>query len=127
MNKLRVLIIEDEADIVEALKLRLEANGYETLVATDGKEGLDKARSEKPDLIIMDVRLPKMDGFKISRILKFDENYRRIPIVMLTAKVHPSDIQMGKEAGADAYITKPYKAEDLLAKIKELLTVTRNA
>lgn len=121
-KKSRILIIEDETDIIEALKLRLGANGYEVLVSTDGAEGLNRARSEKPDLIILDIRLPKMDGYKVCRILKYDENFSKIPIIMLTARVQQADIRQGEEAGADIYMTKPYKSEELLENIKKLLS-----
>jgi DNA-binding response OmpR family regulator len=117
----RILIIEDEADIVTALKIRLEANGYEVVSAADGADGLHKARTENPALIILDIMLPKLDGYKIARMLKFDEKFSAIPIVMLMAKVQEADILKGKEAGADAYITKPFKSDELLAEIKKLL------
>lgn len=117
----RVLIIEDELDLVAALRLRLEANGYQVSEATDGQAGLNKAREEKPDLIILDVRLPRLDGFTLCRMLKFDEKFQNIPIILLTARIQQADVQQGMEAGADAYMTKPYKAEELLKKIKELL------
>ncbi|MDD5383141.1 MAG: response regulator [Candidatus Margulisbacteria bacterium] len=120
-DKPRILLIEDEEDMVEAVRLRLEANKYEVLIAKDGSDGLQQARTLKPDLIILDIMLPKLDGFQVCRMLKFDSNYSRIPIIMLTAKTQAQDIAQGKEMGADAYITKPFKAEDLLAKIKELL------
>lgn len=120
-KKYRILIIEDEEGIIEALRLRLEANNYEVISAADGAEGLNKARSEKPDLIILDILLPKLDGYKVARMLKFDEKFSTIPIIMVTAKVQQSDIAKGKEAGADAYITKPFKAEELLAEMKKLL------
>lgn len=116
----RVLLIEDDPDMIEAMRIRLEANNYAVVVARDGLEGLDKARTEKPDLIILDIMLPKMDGFKVCRMLKFDEKFKNIIIIILSAKVQKSDIERGKEVGADAYITKPFKAEELLAKIKEL-------
>lgn len=119
--KARILIIEDEKDLVEALKMRLGTNGYEVLVSTDGVDGLNRARAEKPDLVILDIRLPKMDGYKVCRILKYDENFKMIPIIMLTARVQQADIQQGKEAGADIYMTKPYKSEELLENIKKLL------
>lgn len=121
MPKPRILIIEDEKQIVEALKLRLEANGYDILTAADGADGLLLARQKKPDLIILDVLLPKMNGYKVCRMLKFDENYKSIPIIMLTAKVLPGDIEQGLQSGANAYLTKPFKAEELLEKIKSLL------
>lgn len=119
--KKKILLIEDEKDIIAALRLRLEANGYEVISSGDGAEGLSKARAENPSLIILDIMLPKLDGYKIARMLKFDENFSRIPIIMLTAKVQQGDIQRGKEAGADAYVVKPFKAEELLAEIKKLL------
>lgn len=123
--KPRILIVEDEEDIQTALRIRLEANGYEVISALDGPDGLHKARTENPGLIILDIMLPKLDGFNIARMLKFDEKYTTIPIIMLTAKVQQSDVQRGKETGADAYITKPFKAEELLAEIKKLLPKTQ--
>jgi len=106
---------------VETVTFRLEANGYEVLPAYDGQEGLDKARKEKPDLIILDLMLPKMDGYKVCRMLKFDEKYKKIPIIMFTARAQETDKEMGEEVGADAYITKPFEPQALLAKIEELL------
>ena len=117
----RILLIEDDADMVEAVKLRLEANNYEVLIARDGPEGLEMARTENPDLIILDIMLPKMDGFNVCRMLKFDEKFKKIIIIILSAKVQKSDIERGTEVGADAYVTKPFKSEELLAKINELL------
>lgn len=120
-KKIRVLLIEDEPDMVEAVRIRLEANDYGVITASDGSEGLNKARTVKPDLIILDVMLPKMDGFTVCRMLKFDEKYNKIPIIMFTARTQQADLAQGKEMGADAYITKPFKSEELLAKIRELL------
>jgi DNA-binding response OmpR family regulator len=117
----KILIVDDEPKIVMMVKNRLEASGYEVLTASDGQEGLDKARSQKPDLIILDVMLPKIDGYKVCRMLKFDEAYKKISIIMFTARAQKEDEQLGKDVGADAYITKPFVAADLLAKIKELL------
>ncbi|PIS31362.1 two-component system response regulator [Candidatus Saganbacteria bacterium CG08_land_8_20_14_0_20_45_16] len=105
----------------EAIKLRLEANQFEVITAADGSEGLSKARTEKPNLIILDIMLPKLDGFRLCRMLKFDENYKNIPVIILTAKTQKTDINRGKEMGAEAYITKPFKSEELLAEINELL------
>jgi len=119
--KRRILVIEDEKEMLEAVRLRLEANSYEVIAASDGAEGLSQARSEKPDLIVMDIMLPKMDGFTVCRMLKFDENYKNTPIIMLTARTQEMDVARGKEMGADAYLTKPFKSEELLAKIKELI------
>lgn len=120
-EKRRILIVDDEEDLREMLKFRLQALGYDVSEAADGQEGLDKARSENPDLVILDLMLPKIDGFKVCRMLKFDKKYKDIPIIMFTARAQKKDIDIGKETGADAYITKPFEPEVLVAKIKELV------
>ncbi|MDD5561622.1 MAG: response regulator [Candidatus Omnitrophica bacterium] len=121
MPKKRILLVEDEADMTYALTLQLEAIDCEVLSASDGQAGLDMARKEKPDLIILDLMLPKMDGYKICRMLKFDERYKKIPIIMFTARVQDQDKKLGQEVGADAYITKPFDSKALLDKISALL------
>jgi len=121
MKRKRILIIEDEPYMVELLKTRLEANNYEVIVAYDGMEGWRKARNEHPDLILLDIMLPGMDGFKICKLLKHDIRYRNVPIIMLTARANKEDMMMGKEAGADAYIAKPFDSKLLIQKIEELL------
>ncbi len=120
-KKSRILIIEDDVDMAEAIRLRLEANNYEVFVAQDGLQGLAQARSEKPDLIILDIMLPKMDGFELCRILKFDKKFKAIIIIILSAKAQKADILHGQEVGAEAYLTKPFKSKELLDKINELL------
>jgi len=117
----RILIVDDEKELVEMLKMRLEAADYEVSIAYDGQEALDKARKEKPDLIILDLMLPKIDGYKVCRMLKFDEKYKFIPIILFTARAQETDVKLGAEVGAEAYITKPFDPPTLLAKIKELL------
>jgi len=117
----RILITEDSPTILAIAKEALESAGYGVLCAVDGQEALDKARKECPDLIVLDLMLPKLDGYKICRMLKFDEKYKQIPIILLTARTQEADIQLGKEVGADAYLTKPFEPEILLAKIKELI------
>jgi DNA-binding response OmpR family regulator len=117
----RILSIEDEPAIQMTLKARLEANGYEVLCASDGEEGLARAQAEKPDLIILDLMLPKRDGYSICRLLKFDQRYRHIPILMLTARGLEKDRETGMKTGADAYITKPFDSADLLATVRRLL------
>jgi len=121
MSKKKILVVDDESNVREIVKMRLTINGYSVITAADGLEGLNMARSEKPDLIVLDVMLPKMDGFKVCRMLKGDEQYQNIPIILFTAKVQESDRQTGEAQGADAYLTKPYKPEELIAKIKEFL------
>jgi DNA-binding response OmpR family regulator len=121
-QKKKILLVEDEPDFRLALRIRLEAHGNEVIEAADGATGLDLARTLKPDLIILDVMLPKMEGYKVARLLKFDEKYRKIPIIMLTARSQQSDRETGLSVGADAYMTKPFKPEELLATMTRLLT-----
>ena len=123
MDKKRILVVDDEIELVEMLTIRLEANDYEVFAAYDGQEGLDKARTLKPDLIILDLMLPKLDGYKVCRMLKFDEKYKQIPVILFTARAQESDIKLGKEVGADAYLTKPFEPDILLGKIEELLKI----
>lgn len=121
MARNRILLVEDEQTIVDMVKRRLEAHEYEVIVAVDGMEGLDKARKENPNLIILDLMLPKMDGYKVCAMLKRDGRFGHIPIIMFTARAQDTDKKTGEEVGADAYITKPFEAQVLLAKIEELL------
>lgn len=121
----KILLVDDEPDIISMLKLRLEASGYDVITAADGNIAYDKARSEMPDLVILDLMLPGMDGYQVCRLLKFNEKYRHIPIIMLTAKSQKDDKDWGEKAGADCYLTKPFDAVELLDKIKELLTVDK--
>ena len=123
-DKKRILLVEDEKDMVYAVTLQLEAKGYEVITASDGRDGLDKARTKKPDLIILDLMLPKIDGYKVCRMLKFDNKYKNIPIILFTARAQDSDKKVGKEVGADAYIIKPFEPSALLDKIRELLTLS---
>ncbi|PIU40872.1 MAG: two-component system response regulator [Candidatus Omnitrophica bacterium CG07_land_8_20_14_0_80_42_15] len=117
----KILVVDDEIQLVEMVKLRLQANGYIVLTAGDGQEALEKARKEKPDLIILDLMLPKIDGYKVCRMLKFDEKYKKIPILMFTARAQESDKKLGEEVGADGYITKPFEPSVLISKIHELI------
>jgi len=121
MSKGTILMIEDESAIAEMVVRRLEFSGYEVVVAVDGQQGLEKARELKPDLIILDLMLPKMDGHKVCGMLKADKRFSEIPIILFTAKVQQADRDIGQEVGADAYITKPFEAPVLLAKIEELI------
>jgi DNA-binding response OmpR family regulator len=121
MKDKKILLIEDEPDVLKTSLIFLESEGFKVITATDGIEGLHKTRSENPDLIIMDIMLPKLDGYKLCRMLKFDEKYKHIPIILFTARAQESDEQMGKEVGADAYIMKPFEPQVLIEKIGELL------
>ncbi len=117
----KILVVDDEVQLVEMIKMRLEASGYEIISAHDGQNGLDKAKKEKPDLMILDLMLPKIDGYKVCRMLKFDEKYKQIPIILFSARAQEEDKKIGEEVGADAYIIKPFDPQALLGKIKELL------
>lgn len=122
----KILIVDDEADLVETLTFRLEAAGYKAISAHDGLEGLNVARAEKPDLIILDVMMPKMDGYQVCRLLKFDQNMKNIPIIMLTARGQEQDKQTGGQVGADVYMTKPFDSKILISKVEELLKKKAN-
>jgi DNA-binding response OmpR family regulator len=118
----RVLIIEDEKEIVRLLKYNLEKEGYAVLSASDGQAGLDLARQEKPDFVILDLMLPKMDGMQVCRAIRAD---LQVPILMLTAKKEEIDRIVGLELGADDYVTKPFSVRELLARIKSILRRTQ--
>lgn len=116
-----ILIVEDEQDIRELLAYNLEKEGYATVQAADGKEGLDLARSRKPDLILLDLMLPKMDGLAVCRELERDAGTVRIPIIMLTARGEDVDRILGFELGADDYVVKPFNIRELLLRIRAIL------
>ena len=122
MNPKKILIVDDEVDLVETLRFPLEIEGYHVLVAHNGEDALNQARKENPDLILLDLMLPKLDGYKVCRLLKFDERYKHIPILMLTAKTQEKDKVLGMDTGADEYITKPFEMDDLIKKVKEYLS-----
>jgi len=117
----KILVVDDEPDVASLLTLMLKSQGYDVITARDGQEALEKARNQNPDLILLDVMLPKMDGYKVARMLKFDENFSHIPIILLTAKIQEKDRQTGLEMGANDYVTKPFDTGSLLSKIKEML------
>ena len=121
MNQKKIMIVDDEVDLVETVRFPLEMEGFNVMVSYNGEDALNKARKESPDLIILDLMLPKLDGYKVCRLLKFDEKYRHIPIFMLTAKTQDKDKILGMETGADEYITKPFEMDDLLEKVKAYL------
>ena len=117
----KILIVDDEPNIVSLLAARLRANGYEIVSAEDGLVGLEKAKTEKPDLIILDLMLPKMDGYKVCGLLKKDTRYSKIPIILFSARAQEADVRLGEEVSADAYITKPFEPKKLLSKIQGFL------
>ena len=127
MTKELILAVDDEEDILELIRYNLAREGYRIGAAKTGEEALEKARREKPDLIILDLMLPGIDGLEVCRRLKSDALTAPIPIVMLTAKGEDADIVTGLELGADDYITKPFSPRVLLARIKAALRRDRKA
>ena len=117
----KILIVDDEQDIVESLKFVLEAANFTCYCAYNGEDGLRLAKELVPDLIILDVMMPKINGYKISRLLKYDSKYKNIPILMLTARSQDEDRVLGEETGADEYITKPFNSDYVVEKVKSYL------
>lgn len=122
-NKSKILIVDDTIDAVELLRKRLRSDGYDTAEAYDGEEGLKKVVEYNPDLIVLDVMMPKLDGYQVCQRLKADENTRYIPILMLTAKSDVESKVKGLDIGADDYLPKPFDYKELSARIRSLLTI----
>ena len=118
----KILIVDDEVDIAETLEIRFKGEGFEVILAHDGQEGLNRAKEEAPDIIILDEMMPKMDGFTVCGMLKADDRFKDIPVVMFTAR-SPDDIDtvLAEEVGFNDYVTKLISFEDLLIKINGLL------
>jgi len=121
MSKEHILIVDDEEDVLELIRYNLEKEGYRISMASTGEKAIEKARTKKPDLILLDLMLPGIDGLEVCRILKTDDLTSGIPIVMLTAKGEEIDIVTGLEIGADDYITKPFSPRVVIARIRALL------
>ena len=117
----KILIVDDEQDKVESLKFVLEVTGYTCYCAYNGEDGLRMAKEIMPDLIILDVMMPKINGYKISRLLKYDKKYKDIPIIMVTARSQEEDKLIGEETGADEYITKPFDLDYVVQRVNEYL------
>ena len=118
MTGRKVFVVEDDKTLIDVLKYNLTKEGYEVITAVDGVQALEVARSEKPDLIILDIMLPKLDGFEVCRILRKE---MIVPILMLTAKIEEIDKVVGLEIGADDYMTKPFSLRELLARVRAML------
>ncbi len=121
MAKERILVVDDEEDILELVRYNLAREGYQVIRATSGEKCLQKAASEKPDLIVLDLMLPGMDGLEVAKILKNNSKTLHIPIIMLTAKGEEADIVTGLELGADDYITKPFSPRILIARVRAVI------
>lgn len=121
-----ILVIEDEAHILELLRYNLEAQGYNVILSENGNDGLEKCIESSPDLVLLDLMLPDIDGLDVCKSIKRNEQLKSIPIIMLTAKSEEFDKVLGLELGADDYITKPFSIRELLARIKVVLRRSQN-
>lgn len=119
--KPRILVVDDEPDLIAVLRMGLHLEGFEVLEAADGAEGLRRAREDKPDLMLLDLMLPKMDGYQVCRALKFDSRFKRMPIMILSARPGEQDRRLALEMGADDFIRKPYDLKDLVSRIRSKL------
>lgn len=127
MGKAKVLVIEDEKDILELIRYNLAREGYQVTTADSGEKGLKAAKSKPPDVIVLDLMLPGMDGLEVCRLLKSDPRTRRVPVIMLTAKSEETDIVTGLELGADDYMTKPFSPKVLIARLRKTLRREKSA
>ena len=124
MAKGRILVVDDEIYIVHILDFSLGMEGYEVITALDGEQALEKARAEKPDLIVLDIMMPKLDGYETCKILKAEPDTKDIPVILLSAKGRNVDQKIGFEVGADDYITKPFSPRKLVERINAILGQT---
>ncbi len=117
----KIVLAEDEPQIARLVEFKLKKEGYQVVSKGNGEEALAAIKAEKPDLILLDVMMPVMDGYEVLRRVKEDENLKNIPVVMLTAKAQERDVVKGIDLGADDYITKPFHPAELLARVKRIL------
>src|SRR5579883_2922893 len=122
-NPPRILVVDDMAENVDILQARLESRGYDVVVARDGEAALARIRDSQPDLVLLDVMMPKLDGIEVVRRLKGDESLPFIPIILVTARADAKDVISGLEAGADDYLTKPVDQAALVARIRSMLRI----
>jgi DNA-binding response OmpR family regulator len=116
-----VLVADDDDDILSLVTFRLERSGYRVIQAVDGAQALDLAREHKPDLAVLDVMMPRLTGLEVARALREDESTRELPVILLTARVQDCDVQAGLEAGATAYVRKPFSPRELWERVDALL------
>jgi two-component system alkaline phosphatase synthesis response regulator PhoP len=124
MSKGRILVVDDEIYIVHILDFSLGMEGYEVITALDGEQALEKLRTEKPDLIVLDIMMPKLDGYEVCKSVKANPETAHIPVILLSAKGRNVDQKMGFDVGADDYITKPFSPRKLVERINQLLGQT---
>jgi len=125
VNKKKILVVDDEVNITQILEFSIGAEGYEVITAQNGEEAIDKAKRERPDLIILDIMMPRIDGYEACRILKANPLTKNTPVLLLTAKGRDIDRRLGYEVGATDYIVKPFSPNRLIARIHELLSCTK--
>lgn len=118
---LLILCADDDEDILSLVALRLERAGFEVVTAVDGEQAVERARARRPALAVLDVMMPKRTGYEVLAELRGDEALREMKVILLSARVQEGDVAQGMDAGADAYLAKPFKAQDLVAKVQELL------
>ena len=121
MSKGKILVVDDEIYIVHILDFSLGMEGYEVVTALDGEQALEKVTSEKPDLIVLDIMMPKLDGYEVCKSIKSNAATKHVPVILLSAKGRNVDQKMGFEVGADDYITKPFSPRKLVERINQLL------
>lgn len=121
----RLLLVDDDAELLQALQLRFESSGFHVITASNGLEALEKGRTQNPHLIILDLMLPNLNGYEVCRLLKFDQKFHHIPIMLFTARSRQEDLAMGEAVGADAFVTKPFDGRTLIAKAEELIAGKR--
>ena len=119
--KKKILLVDDEPEIQLIISTRLSAAGFEVIIAKDGQEGLNMARSESPDAILLDLMIPKIDGFKVCRMLKFDKAFENIPVIIFSARGSDADKKLAEQVGASAYIVKPFNLDLFTQTIQRLL------
>jgi len=119
--KLKILVVDDEPDVVRLIEFNLKAAGYDVITAADGAEALQRARSASPDLIVLDLMLPEVEGLEVCKLLRRDPATAPVPIIILTAKAAEVDRILGLELGADDYVTKPFSPRELVLRVKKLL------
>lgn len=117
---LKIVVCDDERSIVRLIQVNLEKQGYQVVTAYDGKEGLEKIKAERPDLVVLDVMMPYMDGFEVLKNLRRDPDYQELPVIMLTAKAQDKDVFDGYHYGADMYLTKPFNPIELITFVKRI-------
>jgi len=116
----KILAVDDEKHIVRLVQVNLQRAGYEVVTANDGREALEKVATERPDLVVLDVMMPYMDGFEVLRNLRANPETRELPVIMLTAKAQDADVFKGWQSGVDAYLTKPFNPMELLSFVKRI-------